>query len=243
MARRLTPELMDDPRAPRAELERSLGLIRWVNRCLGGSAAALAHLERWSSSWEPGEVISLIDIGAGSADIPVALRRWALRAGHDLRITAIDLHETTLELAREHLDRASAQDPRIGEGITLERADARDLVDIHGPLSFDYSHAGMFLHHLPDIEVLTVLRVMERLSRRGLIWNDLVRSNLARLGVRILTVGQPRMVRHDARVSVEAGFTRADAMDVARRLDLSGWCRFDANVLTQRFTLAGERPL
>lgn len=238
--RRLTPELMDDPGVARDELARSLAYIRGVNRWLGGSRALLRHLARWSAGWKPGEIITLLDIATGSADIPIAVRRWALRRGFDVRITGIDLHETTLAIARERVDAASRADARIGAGITLVRADARRLVEEFGAASFDYAHASLFLHHLPDIEVMTVLRIMDRVSRRGVVWNDLVRSRLHRALAAMLTVGASSIVKHDARVSVEAGFTKREALDMTRRLGMN-YIRVYGAPGWYRFTAAGER--
>lgn len=240
MQRTLTPELMDDPSVEPEKLGRSLAYIRAVNRRLGGQAALLRHLNEWSSRWPKDGPITLLDIATGSADLPVAARRWALARGFDLRITGVDLHETTLDFARAYIEEASKDEPRISEGIELRRVDAGALMDHYEPGAFDYVHAGLFLHHLPEIEILTVLRIMERLCRRGLIWNDLVRSRLAHLAIRLLTLRQPEMVRHDARVSVEAGFTKREVLDIARRLDLD-WCRYRASFVAQRFTLAGEK--
>lgn len=236
MRRKLTPELMDDPEVDRAELDRSLGYIRAVNRRLGGVSALLRHLRRWSARWPPGASVTLLDVATGSADLPVAAVRWADDAGLDLRVTGVDLHETTLALAREHVEAAGAADR-----IELVRGDARRLTDAFEPGSFDYVHAGLFLHHLPDVEVLTVLRIMERLASKGLVWNDLMRSRVGRAAIGVLTIGRPEMVRHDARVSVEAGFSRREVMDCRRRLGLD-WCQYERNVFTHRFTLAGEKP-
>lgn len=238
MPRVLTPELMDAPDARREDLDRALRFIRAINRRLGGARALIDRLSRWSARWPAGRPITLVDVGTGSADIPVAARRWALARGHDLRITAIDAHETTLDLAREHLD---AQPAEVREGINLVRADALRLVDACAPGSHDYAHAGMFLHHLQDIEAMTVLAMMDRVALRGLVWNDLSRSAFARLGVRALTMAASPMVRHDARVSVDAGFTKREAVDLAQRVGL-GYCRYHGMFLAQRFIVAGERP-
>lgn len=232
MRRRLTPERMDDPAIPRDELAESLRFIRIVNRRLGGVRAVLHHLNRWSRRWPRDRPVTFLDIGTGSADIPLAARRWATARGFDLRITAVDLHPTTLELAREHIAGV--------DGIELRRADALTLADQFPPESFDYVHAGMFLHHLPDIEVMTALRIMDRLARAGIIWNDLIRSRLGVAAIRLLSLGAPPGVRHDARVSVEAGFTPRDVRDFARRLDLH-YTRVRWNLFTHRFTLAGEK--
>jgi 2-polyprenyl-3-methyl-5-hydroxy-6-metoxy-1,4-benzoquinol methylase len=236
MRRRLTPEIMDDPAVPRDELETSLRYLRVINRRWGGAEALLRHLRVWSVRWPKDRPVTLLDIATGSADLPLAAVAWARGAGFDLRVTGVDLHETTLDCARRHV----ADHPALAGSITLERGDARTLMEKFPPGAFDYVHAGLFLHHLPEIEVLTVLRIMDRLARAGIVWNDLVRSRLCRLVVGLAVVGRARMVRHDATVSVEAGFTRAEVRDFAKRLDL-GYARYRRGPMVHRFTLAGER--
>lgn len=228
---------MDDPNVDQAELAASLSYIRTVNRQHGGASALLNHLKRWSVNWPKDRPVKLLDIATGSADLPLAARAWAAQAGFDLQVTAVDLHEKTLELAREHL----ASQPDLAAGIELVRADARDLTERFSPGSFDYTHAGLFLHHLPEIEILTVLRIMERLACRGIVWNDLVRSRTALCAVTVLTKGKPHIIKHDATVSVRAAFTKREVLEYARRLDLS-YCKYSASFFTQRFTLAGEKP-
>jgi hypothetical protein len=87
---------------------------------------------------------------------------------------------------------------------------------------------------------MTLVRIMDRIARRGIIWNDLVRSHLAAAGIRVLTARAAPIVRHDARVSVTNGFTKGEVLDFARRLDLR-YCVYGASLLAQRFTLAGEK--
>lgn len=230
------PERMDDPHATQEELDDALRWIRRVNRRLGGTRALLRHLQRWSARWPTNRPVTLLDVGTGSADIPVAAVRWARRAGFDLRVTAIDVHPVTLELAREHI----ARHRDVTDAITLELTDARRLGDRYPARSFDYVHAGMFLHHLADIEVLTVLAIMDKLAARGLVWNDLLRSRLALTAVHIFAVPAPAIVRIDAAASVRAAFTVSEVTDIARRLDL-GYAQVYASFTAQRFTLAGEK--
>ena len=234
--RRLTPELMDDPAVDPQQLGKALRYIRGVNKRLGGVDALIRRLEPWSARWPTSRPVTLLDIATGSADLPIEAVRWARGRGFDLRVTGIDLHATTLELARDHVD----AHPDVADAITLVRADALELDERFDPESFDYVHAGLFLHHLKEIQVMTVLRIMDRLAARGIIWNDLVRSTAARAVIHVLTIGQAEMIKHDARVSVEAGFTRREVLDIARRVDL-GYCTYDWSLLTHRFTLAGER--
>lgn len=237
MGRVVTPEIMDDPTVPRDDLGRSLVFLRRVNRWLGGRSALVGQLRRWSGGWPRGAEVTLLDLATGSADLPVAAVEWALGAGFDLRVTGLDAHATTLEFAREHVRE------RLGDEawrVELVEGDALGAVERFGVGSFDYAHSSLFLHHLSDERALTALRVKERVSRRGLIWNDLVRSGLARFGVRAITAGREAIIRHDARVSVDAGWTRAEVASIRDRLDL-GWCAYRGMWWAQRFTLAGER--
>jgi hypothetical protein len=229
---------MDDPNAPREELAVALRFLRLLNARLGGSGALLSHFKTWSRRWPKDRPITLLDVATGSADIPVQAVRWARRAGFDLRVTAIDAHPTTLDLAREHVAACGLQD-----AITLVHADALRLTDLYAPRSFDYAHSSLFLHHLSDIHALTVLRIMDRLARAGVVWNDLVRSRTALAGAWLCTLGMPRHVRHDAIVSVRAGFTRSEAMNMAARVDIERPVySYAVPIVPYRFTLAREKP-
>ncbi len=234
MQRVRVPELMDAPDADRGELSRALGFIRWVNHSMGGSAALIRWLDLWSKGWPTGKPMTLLDVATGSADVPIAARVWARKRGLDLRITAIDLHPTTLDLAREYL---SASDPKLAEGVELVAADALEMVDRFGIANFDVAHAGLFLHHLSEINAMNVLRQMDRVSRVGLVWNDLVRSRAGFAAIHAMTIGAPEMVRHDARVSVRAGFTKREALDIAHRVGLHD-PTYRWNLLHHRFTVS-----
>jgi len=242
MQRMLTPELMDDPAVPRRELEQSLRYIRAVNRRLSGTHALLHHLRRWTRDWPRGKPVTLLDIGTGSADIPVAVRTWGRRRTPplDVRITGVDIHDLTLDLAREHVLEHLSRTGDDPSAVTLLRADARRLAEHFPTRAFHFVHAGLFLHHLPDFEVLTVLAIMDKLASRGIVWNDLVRARWAAAAVHLILIGQPHIVRHDARASVRAGFTKHEVLDFARRAGIGNPSY--RTFLFHRFTLTGEKP-
>jgi ubiquinone/menaquinone biosynthesis C-methylase UbiE len=220
---------MDDPAVSPAELGSALEYIRRVNQRLGGISTLLSPLRDWSAGWVRGETITLLDIGTGSADLPVAAWRWAQDAGFKLRATGIDKHPKTLDYAREFVKRAGGL-----KAVEIIEADALALDQRFAPGSFDYVHAGLFLHHLTTADAITVLASMRRLARRGVIWNDLVRSPLGVAFIRLATIAQPRMIRHDATVSVQAGFRKREALEMARQ---AGWesPEHHWNLFTHRF--------
>jgi ubiquinone/menaquinone biosynthesis C-methylase UbiE len=229
--RRITPEHMDDPSADRDELRRSLRFLARLNRRLGGVDPIIRHLQEWASSWPDDRAIRVLDVGTGGADIPLAIADWARRRGTRVEIVGVDMHETTLSIAREHVgDR---------DDIELVCADATTLTDRFEADSFDYAHASLFLHHLSDLQVMTVLRMMQRLARHAVVWNDLVRGPVGRLGARLLTLGASPMARHDARVSVEAAFTKRETLDLATRVGLEN-VRYHQHFF-YRFTLTSMR--
>lgn len=224
---------MDDPAVDPADLARALRDLRLVNRWLGGVSALLRHLSAWSERWPRSRPVTILDVGTGSGDIPLAVRAWGARHGFDLRVTALDAHPGAVAEAR----RRCAGTP----GVTVVEADARAIPALFAPASFDYAHAGLFLHHLGDADALAVLGAMGRVARAGVIWNDLVRSRAYRTLAGVLLAGRSRIVRHDARASFDAGFARAEALELARRAGLP-FLEYRRAPLRYRFTLAGERP-
>ena len=76
---------MDEPDADREHLRRSLGFLRGVNLIFGYTRSLLGHLKRFSRGWKPGQLISILDIGTGSADVPRAILKWAAGRGFAVR--------------------------------------------------------------------------------------------------------------------------------------------------------------
>jgi ubiquinone/menaquinone biosynthesis C-methylase UbiE len=233
MQRQVAPELIDDPALDVRERERSLRYVRTTNRRFGGVESLLARLRAWSVRWPKDRPVTLLDVGTGSADLPLAARRWAEGAGFDLRITAIDSCGPTLDIARRIVGDAP--------GITLRRLDAQEMVGVFGARSFDYVHAGLFLHHFDDGAIPPMLGEMDRLAKAGVIWNDLLRTTRGWMVWYLVTMFQPYVVRHDARASYRAGFTGEEVLGLARAAGVD-YAQYSFNYNWQRFTLSGERP-
>jgi ubiquinone/menaquinone biosynthesis C-methylase UbiE len=202
---------MDEPAQDPCELARSLADLRRVNRWLGGTRIILRHLGELFAR-HPRPSYRILDLATGSGDIPLQVARWARARGVRVEIVATDNHATTLELARTH----TAGEP----SIRTEAADALELPFPDG--AFDVALLSTALHHFDDdADCLQVLREMHRVSRLGLIVNDLARSRGALLGARLLAATVWRhhpVTRHDAPLSIRRAFTPAELRDLAQRV-------------------------
>jgi 2-polyprenyl-3-methyl-5-hydroxy-6-metoxy-1,4-benzoquinol methylase len=228
-SRRREAEWMDRPDVGRADLERSLRFIRRINRLLGYTRATLHYLDLFSKTWPRDEIIRIADFATGSADIPRAILRWATNRGFQVQIVGIDLHPTTVQIARS----LGPRDPRLS--VIVGDALAAPFEDD----SFDYALTAMFLHHLSDEQAVQVLREMNRVARRGIIAADLLRDRRAYWWITLFTVLSDPMVRHDGRVSVQQAFSREEVLDIRRRAGIE-FAEYREH-FAHRFVLAGQK--
>jgi ubiquinone/menaquinone biosynthesis C-methylase UbiE len=224
--RRREAEWMDDPHADPAILEDSLRFIRRINFWLGYTRATIQHLRDFSRRWDRGKTIRIVDLATGSGDVPRAILHWAAKNGFSLEIVGIDRHATTAAAAC-----GGETNLQIIRGDVLEMP----LAD----QSFDYAITATFLHHLDDAEVVRVLKMMDRLVRRGVIAADLLRHRRAYFWIKAITTFSNPMVRHDAAVSVAQAFTEPEIMALRDQAGL-GYAKFHRH-FGHRFVLAGEK--
>jgi SAM-dependent methyltransferase len=214
-----SPELLDAPHHDRAELEHSLDQVAEVNRLLGGTRAILRTLEATAPGTEP---LHILDIGTGSADIPISIDRWARRRARAVRITATDLHPQMLEIA---MDRT-----RSIPTITVEAANALDLH--YPPASFDVVLMSLTLHHFERADQIRALRSAAHTARRAVIVNELERCVPNYIGARLLALTrwrQNRLTRHDGPLSVLRAFTRSELLEIAHEAGIT------VRTVTRRF--------
>lgn len=219
--RRHEEELMDLPETSREEFTRALYEIQWVNKNLGGISAIDNTLWEMIPDGFQG-TIRILDLGTGSADIPLALAKGirSLKAEYDpgqwtieFQITAIDLHSTAVEVAKELTADYPEITVRQGDALNLEYADQ----------SFDFVISSLTMHHLEGDGPQRLLSEMNRLSRIGFIVNDLERHPLAWLAIKAVSflTGKGKVFANDAPLSVLRGFTRPELEDLCRQAGLS----------------------
>ena len=202
-------ELLDDTGHDQAELAANFRDIQRVNGLLGGTSTILRHLPRLLDAIPPQQPVTVLDLATGSADIPLAISRWAKRHDREITIVASDASDAILTLAREQ-----------AEGhpdITIARYDALAV-----PLpdnQFDIVLCSLSLHHFAPDDAVRVLREMDRLARTGFILNDLRRGRLgyaaAWIASRLTT--RNRLTRNDAPLSVLRAYTPRELSELLHR--------------------------
>lgn len=205
-------ELMDRSDVARDELAESLADLRRVNRWLGGLHAALAAVMPVIRNVEDAEV-RVLDVGTGSADIPLAVVRRARRAGLVVRSLATDVHPGTVAAAL----RATAGEP----AVDVYRADGLALP--FRPEEFHIAMCHTVLHHFDESEATRLLGELGRVASRAVVVTDLARSRTAVAGVRSLSATLWRshpVTRHDSVVSIRAAYTPDEAEALARAAGL-----------------------
>jgi 2-polyprenyl-3-methyl-5-hydroxy-6-metoxy-1,4-benzoquinol methylase len=193
--RRRGLEILDDPATDPAVRERSLHDVRRSNVLLGGLRAVLAEVARLLPLLGPRA--TLLDVGTGLADIPLAARELARKQGVTLVVLGVDDAESLSRLSGRTLDGSVCADARH-----LPFSDA----------SVDVVTCSQLLHHFEDREVPRVLRELDRVARGHVIVSDLRRSWLAACGFWLVSwpLGFSGVTRHDGTLSVLRGFTAAE---------------------------------
>ena len=214
-------ELLDHPGAPRAELAESLADIARLNR-LGPTRSILAAIEpffeRFDRDWRQGQPggpgpLCILDVGTGSADIPVAIARWARRRDRRVSILALDVQPDVIACAAA----ASRGFPEV----RLVAGDAlRPPVRAEG---VDVAICSLTLHHLPEDAVATLLGLLASVARLGFVVSDLRRGRFAYAAVWLVTraISRNRLTRHDGPLSVRRAYTRAELARLSARAGLS----------------------
>jgi len=196
-------EYLDGPLDDAAVLRGNLRDLARINRWFGGATASRRALDGLLGRRTVPH--TLLDVGTGAADIPLALIAHGAQRGRPLRVTGVDARQ-------EVIDAAVAVEPRLGatDGLELTVSDGRALPWADG--SFDVVHASLVLHHLEPAEAIAFLREAGRVSRLGVVVNDLVRARRHWLGARVLVrvITRNRYTRHDGPMSVQRAYTRIE---------------------------------
>jgi SAM-dependent methyltransferase len=178
-------ERLDAGGLPRGELETNLADLARLNILPGGRRASANAIERLAGRRQP---LTVLDVGTGHGDMPLVFGRrgW--------EVVGLDADPDVAEVARATVDGAA--------GIRIVEGDARALP--FADRAFDVAHCSLLMHHLDPKPAITALRELARVSRLGVVVNDLRRGLLPLIATAtaVTVLGRCRTTRHDGVVSV-----------------------------------------
>jgi ubiquinone/menaquinone biosynthesis C-methylase UbiE len=199
MLRVNTPEILDSPNCPPAEVAASLRDMGFINRWFGGVATTRRLIERIASLTGRRQ-FSLLEVAAGYGEVPRAAARQLEHRGIRLEITDLDLLASHLQRGHRSL---------VADALALPFRDG----------SFDLINSNLFAHHLEPGEVARFGEEAMRVCRCAVLINDLVRHPL-HLG--LAYAGCPFMRTHVSRRDGVASVKRAYVPEEMHRMLSNG---------------------
>jgi ubiquinone/menaquinone biosynthesis C-methylase UbiE len=199
------PELLDGENLDELELRKNLREMAMLNRLPGGIADSVRAVERLLGDQNEATVL---DVGTGSGDFA---RR--LRQRRHVEVIASDVRPEVLEIAARNLAGTNH--------VSLLRADARALPLGDGEV--DIAHASLLIHHFDPDDAVIALAEMRRVSRLGVVINDLRRGLVpfVMTAAAVLALSRSAWTRHDGVLSARRAYTLAELDTLARRAGLA----------------------
>lgn len=208
MKRHFEKEIMDDFSIEDERIDLALKELNIINKFLGGNSVSKKGLDCFSINKEG---LSIIDIGSGGSDFYKTSQKYF----NNLFYVSLDLNKR----ACVYNIIENKNSTICGNSFFLPFKEKR----------FDFVHISLFLHHFTEDEIKVLLKEFIRVSKRGIIINDLHRSIFALYSIKILTkiFSKSEMVIHDAPLSVKKGFLRNELISLIENLGyeyIIKWC-------------------
>lgn len=201
--RRVAPELLDelDPNDPRAR--RSRRDLRLINRIMRHGALLTSALDTIVQGSSP----RLVELGAGDGTLLLRIARHRAHRWPKAAVTLLDCHPTVTPTTLAEL-RA------LGWAVEVVAADALDWLE-NAPHERDVVlFANLFVHHFEGERLARLLTGIEGVAR-AFACCEPRRAAVALAGSRLLwAIGCNDVTRHDAVVSVHAGFREHELTEV-----------------------------
>lgn len=154
---------------------------------------------------ETQQVYTLLDIGFGGGDIPVALSGWAKKDGVNLKITAIEMDSRSVDFVQE-----LPENPNI----EYRHCNSSDLV--RESKLFDFVISNHVIHHLDEVAFEATLKDAKSLAKRMVIFNDIERSDLGYLLFNIFSrpLFRDSFITEDGLTSIKRSYTKKELLKV-----------------------------
>jgi len=218
------PEIMDDPALDAQQHIQALQGLERINRWSFSLRILWPPIRDLARAVYP-RSLRVLDIATGAGDLPIALWHRARRSQLPMQVDGCDQSPRAVAHAQARAKQAQA-------AVNFFKL---DIFTDEIPPDYDVILTSLFLHHIDNAQVVSLLRRMAASARSLVLVNDLARSArglaLAFVGTRLLSTS--KVVHVDGPRSVRAAHTINEVHQLAKEAGLSGavitprWpCRF-----------------
>jgi SAM-dependent methyltransferase len=200
MARKLTAEILDELPADAPEAIRSRKDLQRLNGIMGHTRILAREARRGTLPTR------VVELGSGDGDLICRLLKRVGIGGRRGKLVLVDRNPVVSSATLETLD-------ELGWTVHICRQDVFEWARTNDQ-PFDICFANLFLHHFPDDALRELLGLIEPHTDRVLACEPR-RSGSALWASRLVgLIGCNRVTRHDAVVSVEAGFNNGELTEL-----------------------------
>ena len=201
-------ELLDTDGLDESTLVEAYDFMASVNKFFGGRAVVKEFIEGECRRLNT-DRLSILDVGSGACDIPIAMRQWSLKNGLDLQFTCLEISDFAYRMGQKNIQKSGQS------GIEILKA---DVFDYRSGRKFDAAIGSMFFHHFKADEIVRIGEIVREAGCRSMLINDLSRSWLNYYACVAISFVLSKAVRHDALMSIRRGFRAEDLYEILGRL-------------------------
>ena len=205
-------ELMDDFSMKGELLRDTLDKLGSINKWLGGNRVTLNGLRQLLEHQPKEKVYTIVDIGCGHGDILRLIGDYGRKHDFSFQLIGIDANQDAIDYA---VELSAAYDE-----LSFKKLDV--FSEEFQAMEYDVVLSTLFLHHLDETEIRSLLQLMSTKAKLGVVVNDLHRHRLAYGLFKLLgTVISNHMIVQDGLTSILRAFKRKEIEQISNQLNLN----------------------
>ncbi|WP_318312085.1 methyltransferase domain-containing protein [Flagellimonas crocea] len=210
-------ELMDDFSMKGELLRDSLEKLGTINKWLGGNSITLDGLRHLLEGRPKDQTYTIIDLGCGHGDILRLVAAYGRKHKYTFNLIGIDANQDAIDYAVEL--------SKDYEELSFKNLDV--FSEEFQTLNYDIVLSTLFLHHLNQDEIDSLLQTLVSKARLGIVINDLHRNRTAYGLFKLLgLVISNRMIVQDGLTSILRAFKRKELENISKQLNLESQIRW-----------------
>ena len=205
-------EIMDDFNLKGKELQEIFLELEKVNKWLGGNRITIAGIEEIREKVSE-DKLSILDVGCGDGGMLREVADFGRKRHLDLELTGIDANPDAIRIAR---NKSEAYPEIVFRPLNV-------FSDKFEEERFDIVLCTLTLHHFNMEEIRQLLHIFVKISRKGIVINDLQRSKGAYYLFQVFSkfFMRSQIARKDGLTSILRSFKKEELEQLGSGLEVS----------------------